>query len=210
MIRAAAFFIMMAVFLAPAGAVDRAIDAGDRLMAAKEYEKALNHWDRLLKDSPGSAELLLRKGIALSMLERLDEAETTLKDALDRAPDDPKVLMNLGFLAQRRNQVDRAEEYFLKVAANKPWYPNVYLSLGGIAEQRGKPREALDFYVKEINNSGHGDAWRHYLRLKNEMEPPRPLPAFVTPLLVVLAAVALIFLVATILKVPEKTGGIST
>ena len=200
--------LLLALGVSVAGASERnALDAGDRLMAAKKYEDALTYWNRLLAESPDDRELLLRKGIAQSMLERLDDAEATLKTALAISPCDLKVLLNLGLLAQRRNRLGEAEVYFLKIAKDKPWYPLVFLGLGQIAELRGQHQKAMEFYVREINNSGNGNAWRQYFGLKARLSPPQPVPAFLTPLLVFLALASLVFLIAASARHPERPEG---
>ena len=196
----------MLAFASAVLGVDRGeMDAGDRLMAAQRYEEALTCWKRLLEAEPGNPELLLRAGLAESMLDRFPQAEALLTQAHAAAPDDPKIALNLALLTQRRGRTDEAERLLLELAARKPWYPNVFLSLGRIAEERGEVEKAMDYYIREINNSSHGDAWRHYLLLKRKLDgPAREPPPVLLPALAVLAALLAIVLVVICVKHPEK------
>jgi len=199
-------FALLAASGSAALGVDRArLDAGDRLMATKQYEQALAHWNKLLETEPNDPGLLLRAGLAESMLGRFEQAQSLLLKARSAAPDDPKIALNLALLAQRRGRVDEAERALLKIAAVKPWYPNVFLALGRIAEERGEYKKAIAYYVREINNSSHGDAWRHYMLLKRKLDGPafEP-PAALLPVLIVLAVLLAVILVAICARHPEK------
>ena len=122
------FLILFFLFLAGvAFAGDNArFDAGDRLMAAGRYEQALDAWTRALVETPDDVDLLLRAGIASSMLDDGPRAEQYLLDADSRI----RVLASALF---------RGKTW--PVAWVKPWGKGkvFYLALGHDAEACANP-----------------------------------------------------------------------
>ena len=164
---------------------------GDQLMAAGRYDEALAYWEDLLAKRPDDADVLLRAGIAYSMLDDFDRAGECLEKALSLNPGETKIVFNLALLAYRRGDADRAEHILQEIRARKPWYPNVCYHLGQIAELRGDDSEAMRYYIAEINNSGHGEAWRRHLILKRKLNGPAPTPSKATVVVLLVAAVLL-------------------
>jgi len=188
------------------GEVDRnELYEGDRLMAAKRYEEAIVYWDGLLSKNSENPELLMRSGLAYSMMGNLDKAHELLIKAQSANPGDTKITLNLALLAHRCGDIAKAEEILLGIVVKKPWYPNVCMSLGRIAQQRGEDKKALEYYIREINNSSHGEAWQSYLMLKRKLYGRKaPPPRYLAPLLGVLSIACCVGVVMLCLRRPEN------
>ena len=139
-------------------------------MAAGRYAEALRVWKAALEGDASDPELLLRAGIASSMLGDYPAAETYLGDAYRQAGDDPKMAYNLALLALRRNRLEEARNRLEETRALCDWFPGVAYHLGVIAERAGDVDTARRYYVAEMNASGGaGLAWQRYLAL---CQPP--------------------------------------
>lgn len=100
----------------PADSVDGLI-VGHRLMAAGEYELALDAYYRAAGQHGLTADTLSGIGSAQLMLGRLGQAETTLRQAVQEGPDFPEAWNNLGVVLMERRQTAEAVEVFRRAYA---------------------------------------------------------------------------------------------
>ena len=163
-----AISVLLAAHAFAAGDASR-FDSGDRLMAAGRYEEALAIWRDALSRAPSDAELLLRAGIACSMLGHFDPAREYILAARKAAPQDPKMLYNHALLELRRGHNDSARALLQETLRVRPWFPGAAYHLGLLAERDGRAQEAQALYVREINaDNGSALAWQRYLNLKQD------------------------------------------
>lgn len=93
------------------------VEVGNRLMAAAEYELALNAFTRAALDQGMTPEILTGLGTANLGLGRLGQAETQLRRAVAAAPDWPEAWNNLGVVLIERGKTAQAEQVFRKAYA---------------------------------------------------------------------------------------------
>lgn len=167
-----------ATALHPQQPVSRAsLRQGDALMKAERFEEALAVWQALAGQEPTNSEVLLRLGIAQSMLRRYDEARKSLDAALKASPSDARIPHNLGLLFLRQGRDRDAETYLKRALAIQGWHPEANYHLGVIAESRGEKEKALEFYTQELNvNASCAKAWERAFRLREDLKGPQTSP----------------------------------
>ncbi|OPX31126.1 MAG: hypothetical protein B1H40_04500 [Candidatus Latescibacteria bacterium 4484_181] len=144
---------------------------GDRLLQNRRYQEAISIWQQALQKSPDDVSILVRLGVALSLLERYPQAEAVLNRALEAEPDNPKVLYNLGLVYLRQNQDEKALRCFSKTLELVNWYPEANYHMGLIYEREGLEGKAMEFYVKEVNNNpASAKTWQRLLTLKEKLK----------------------------------------
>lgn len=90
---------------------------GNRLMAAGEYELALDAFTRAALDQGMTADVLTGIGSADLGLGRLGQAEQMLRRAVEAAPDWPEAWNNLGVVLMERGKTAEASEIFRRAYA---------------------------------------------------------------------------------------------
>ena len=93
------------------------VEVGQRLMAAGEYELAIDAFTRAALDEGLTTEILTGLGTANLGLGRLGQAETMLRRAVAEAPDWPEAWNNLGVLLMEQGKVAEATQIFRKAYA---------------------------------------------------------------------------------------------
>ncbi|MEM9843518.1 MAG: tetratricopeptide repeat protein [Pseudomonadota bacterium] len=88
-----------------------------RMMAAGEYELAIESFHRATLDEGMNAEILAGLGSANLKLGRLETAEPLLRRSLEQREEAPQVWNNLGVLLLERNDVAQAEQAFRRAYA---------------------------------------------------------------------------------------------
>ncbi len=96
-----------------AEAVD-GVEVGNRLMAAEEYELALDAFTRAALDQGMTPEILSGLGTANLGLGRLGQSERLLRRAVEAAPDWPEAWNNLGVVLMERGEIAEATGVFRK------------------------------------------------------------------------------------------------
>ena len=116
------------------------------LIALKENEfgRAEYQFTKSLEKSPSNSEVLMRRGRAHLLNNRLEEALMDLELLLDDPRYRGQAYQNLGILFLKRRQYSKALEALLKTATPADAYTNV----GQAATLQGDWREA-DFYLRE-------------------------------------------------------------
>ncbi len=101
----------------PAAASVDGMIVGHRLMAAGEYELALGAFQRAAAETGLTGETLSAIGTANLKLDRLHQAETTLRRATDLEPTWPEIWNNLGVVLMERGKTAEASQVFRKAFA---------------------------------------------------------------------------------------------
>ena len=141
---------------------------GDALVRSGSYEEALKIWRELEQQHPDDTEVLLRIGVAESMLENYDRSEAAFLRAMELDPEDATVIYNYALSRLRMGDETSAEEYLKRTLEVFPNYPEANYHLGLIAERRGDKKEAEELYIKEMNeNPNMPRAWAGFFRLRN-------------------------------------------
>ncbi|AHD10629.1 tetratricopeptide repeat protein [Phaeobacter gallaeciensis] len=101
----------------PRGIAESGLIVGHRLMAAAEYELALDAFTRAALEDGLTAEVLSGLGTANLGLGRLGQAETHLRRAVERDPDWPAAMNNLGVVLMERQKYPEAEQILRRAFA---------------------------------------------------------------------------------------------
>jgi tetratricopeptide (TPR) repeat protein len=142
---------------------------GDSLVRAGQYQEALTIWRRLEQQYPEDTEVLLRIGVAESMLENHEKSEAAFVRAMEIDPEDATVIYNFALMKLRLGDEEAAEKYLRETLKVFPNYPEANYHLGLIAERRGDTETAQELYIKEMNeNPNMPRAWAGFFRLKDE------------------------------------------
>ncbi|MFV0515314.1 MAG: tetratricopeptide repeat protein [Jhaorihella sp.] len=101
----------------PKGQAVDGIEVGHRLMAAGQYELAMDAFTRAALDHGMTPEILTSLGSANLGLGRLGQAEKMLRRAVDEAPDWAEAWNNLGVVLMERGETGEAQQVFRKAYA---------------------------------------------------------------------------------------------
>ncbi|WP_235871457.1 tetratricopeptide repeat protein [Shimia sediminis] len=93
------------------------LEVGDRLMAAGQYELALDAYTRAAVEQGLTADVLTSVGWANIALGRLGQAEKHLQASLELDENRADTWNNLGVLLMERNEFSQAVQYFQKAYA---------------------------------------------------------------------------------------------
>jgi Flp pilus assembly protein TadD len=93
------------------------VEVGNRLMAAAEYELALDAFTRAALEQGMTPEILTGLGTANLGLGRLGQSEKLLRRAVVAAPDWPEAWNNLGVVLMEQGEISEATQIFRKAYA---------------------------------------------------------------------------------------------
>ncbi len=104
-----------------------------------DYRRSMELLQQVIDAFPDQGQLQVDKAVLLAAMNRLAEAEETLKSALKRESGDLYATFVLGKVQQRQGRMAEAERSFTTVAYQYPEYAQVYFELGHLASasQRG-------------------------------------------------------------------------
>lgn len=113
------------------------LEVGHRLMAAHEYELALEAFTRAALDHGMTGEVLSSLGTANLGLGRLGQAEALLRRATEQEPDWPEAMNNLGVVLMEQGKYAEAEQvlrraYALDNGQSDPIRENLLLALANL------------------------------------------------------------------------------
>lgn len=129
--------------IAAKGASVDAMVVGHRLMAAGEYELAMDAFSRAALDQGLSADVLAGLGSANLQLGRLGQAEDLLRQAIKTDEAAPSAWNNLGVVLMEQGKVGEAEQVLRRAYA---------LDNG----QSDSIRDNLRLALAKLDNSGYG------------------------------------------------------
>ncbi len=87
------------------------------LVDLKQWEKAREHFLRVLKESPEDADTVYAVGLLSLQINRLEEAERYLEQALKLRPENDQVRIYLGQIAEDRKNYPRAQQWYREVSS---------------------------------------------------------------------------------------------
>lgn len=99
---------------------------------------------------PCDAEAHYNLGNAFLALNRLDEAETSYRQALRIKPDDADACFNLGNALRNLHRFDEAVDNYRRALEIRPGYAEAYSNLGNALIESGRPGEAEASYRRAL------------------------------------------------------------
>jgi len=135
------------------------IEVGHRLMAAQQYELALDAFTRAALEQGMTGEILNGLGTANLGLGRLGQSELLLRRAVEAEPDWPEAWNNLGVLLMEKGEISEAQQILHKAYA---------LDNGQNDSIRENLRLALAKSENADNNAGQNDDYKLVRRGSSE------------------------------------------
>jgi tetratricopeptide (TPR) repeat protein len=105
-------------------------EQGETLAEEGLFEDALQRFEEALREDPESPEVVEAIGRVLLSLDRIDEAEARLEEALALDPDWAAPRMGLAIAAMRRDEPFRIVHHLERTIEADPEYPDAYVELG--------------------------------------------------------------------------------
>ncbi|WIY25933.1 tetratricopeptide repeat protein [Parasedimentitalea psychrophila] len=135
------------------------LQVGHRLMAAQQYELALEAFTRAALDHGMTGEVLSSLGTANLGLGRLGQAETLLRRAVKAEPDWPEAMNNLGVVLMEQGNYAEAEQvlrraYALDNGESDPIRENLLLALANLDNSAINAGQNQDY---ELVQRGRGN-----------------------------------------------------
>jgi len=94
--------------------------AGDKAMAAEQWEAANDLYAKCIRSKPAEFEVLSNMGAAESHMGRMEDAIKSYEQALALAPDNPKVEFNLAVTLIKAGNYNAAADYLSKLRESAP------------------------------------------------------------------------------------------
>lgn len=88
--------------------------------ATKRYDRAIETYDRIPRDTPLESAIEIRKAMNLNQLDRVEEARDLLERLAKAEPSDLRPLDALGTIMRARKRFDEAVEYYSRAIALVP------------------------------------------------------------------------------------------
>jgi Uncharacterized protein conserved in bacteria len=124
-----------------------------------EYERSIDHFKKVPKDSPFGARALMKTGDALYNLGKVDSAKEVYWEVLKSFPEDPlasqATLALLGMEERGLPPSDREKliKRYLQKEPNSPYAPELKYQLADLLIKRGKKKEAEKILVELFEGS---------------------------------------------------------
>lgn len=116
----------------------------------RNYEKALECFEKALQTAPVNADIHFNIGNVLKEMARFDDAILHYQKALQLNPDHFESYHNLGHVYQRKNQFNEAIACYQEALKRNPELADAYYNLGTISQERKFLNEAVIFYHKAL------------------------------------------------------------
>lgn len=125
------------------------LNKGNIYFASKDYNQAINCYERAISVNQNYAEAHYRKGNALRLLDQGLEAINCYNSSLKIKPNYPEVLNNKGSVLKVLGRFDEALECF-KLA---PDHPRALYNAGTVYDDLGQHQNAIDAFKKAFEKS---------------------------------------------------------
>jgi tetratricopeptide (TPR) repeat protein len=120
------------------------------LGVSKDYERALQHYERLQSTDPDNMQVVLGMVGCKIGLNQLEEAGTLLDKLRTVHPVEPRVLSECGQLALRLNKPKEAAEDLGRAVTIDPYEPNAVYAYSQALRQLGRVQEAEEYEKKHV------------------------------------------------------------
>lgn len=145
---------------------------GDVLSYQQNYVLAIDHFRRALELVPENDALQLRLALALTRLERRDEAIAVLEKLLEQHPESGLAWLALARLYLEKKQLGKAAEAYQQLLKRQPEQQAV-LEYGKLLEQQDQ-EAALELYQTFLTDNPRAAAVRqqlaHYFLSRNQLD----------------------------------------
>jgi Flp pilus assembly protein TadD len=133
---------------APAAPLDAGMESAERQLAERDYAGALASYDRVIAANPRNVQARFQRGVALSSLNRIDEAVSAFESLNQDFPELPEPYNNLAMLRVKRGDLAGAQQALEMAVRLRPDFAVAHANLATIHLLRA--RQALA-RVTQIN-----------------------------------------------------------
>jgi len=116
---------------------------GARVLTLKQFEQALEIFNKVLKNDPTHIKALEARAIIYMQKGEIELAEIDLKKAISIEPENARIYYRLGQIYYRKKDLDKALEFFTKAIDLEPTYPAAYMARSQVLREKGL-EEAAD------------------------------------------------------------------
>jgi tetratricopeptide (TPR) repeat protein len=129
--------------------------------AEGKHVEAIEEYKKVLAANPKDADSLTRMALALSKLNRVDEAFKALDQAAKLDPKNAAVQYELGnLLLYKQGKADKAAAAYQRVVQLDPKNVDAYFNLGNAYNRLGQNDKQIDAFKKVVElNSRDADGW---------------------------------------------------
>lgn len=149
---------MSAATLVAADSLQSTFEQAAQALAARDYVRAEQGFQAVLKAKPGNLGALGNLGVVYSRTHQYAKAIQVYRQALRTAPNDEGLLLNMGLAYLKQEQYENARPLFAKIAAAGPGNAQVQQLLAtcelytgqakqGVARLESQPRDAGVLYL---------------------------------------------------------------
>jgi len=121
----------------------------------RKYQQAADHYLFVMKAIPHDPNVIVKRGVVLAKLGRLQESLSHFQKALSINPSLAKAYFNLGLIYQKLKNLDLTVENYKKAVLFEPTHSKAYNNLAFIYSNKGdasKALETIDLGLKYIPN----------------------------------------------------------
>lgn len=132
----------------------------------KEFENAVDCYNRYLEIDPNNAEIIANLGSMYGELGRLDECIELLVKSLKIEPNNATTYFNLGNNYNLKDDYYMAMHYYLEALKIQPDYPEAYNNMGAIAFTKdGDSKKGIEYLEKALELTSEDNTLRGILYL---------------------------------------------
>ena len=142
---------------------------GQKAFQTGQYELAMTLLDSAEAVAPGAPVIPFNRGRVYTALNRVSDAQSAFKEALDRDPGYPEVRRRLGDIELQAGNLEEALAYYREEAAIEP-VSELFVNLGEAFYRLGKADSAQIFYERAVVvDSSNAKAHMMYGQLLEEL-----------------------------------------
>lgn len=125
-------------------------DLGNALKELKQFDAALQSYDRAIALAPNDADAYYNRGTALHAMGRFEDAALSYERALALNPEDAQALNNLGVTLKELKRYDDALFSYDRALALWPDYYEAHNNRGNVFQEQGEYKTALKCFDRAI------------------------------------------------------------
>jgi tetratricopeptide (TPR) repeat protein len=129
----------------------------------KEYEEAMNFFEKALAVIPDHPDFLVGKGDVLYAMGRYDEAYQLYQAALSKEPENHKALLGAGSTLLKLSRFHEAREIFRGMLERSEYDGEIWLGYGIALYQLGCKEEAVAAFSRAVRYKPNQPALWYYL-----------------------------------------------
>ena len=146
------------------GRINQLIEEADKLLESGDFEKSLVLYSQANYEAPGDAEVLFKMGYSLMQQNRLDEALSYYKDALEIEPENAALHQALASLYRKQGEFASARIHLDRSLEIDAANPITYYNYGNLLVDMKRFDEAKTMYEKALELDGD------FVEAKEELE----------------------------------------